>query len=72
MFILAITHEVSQLEKKYRNKISQVCPQCDKSVLAIRINGFYSGDRDRVFLWECPLCANVWRGARPELKNTLI
>jgi len=56
------------LIKKYRNKVSQTCPACEKNVLAIRINGFYAGNRDRVFLWQCPLCDNIWEGARPMLK----
>tara|TARA_R100000353_G_scaffold162002_1_gene122086 strand:- start:499 stop:687 length:189 start_codon:yes stop_codon:yes gene_type:complete len=52
----------------YKDKVSQVCPKCYNRVLAIRINGFYSGSRDRIFLWECPLCECVWKKTRPRLK----
>jgi len=55
--------------KPYRDKISQDCPKCSERVLAIRINGFYAGSRDRIFLWECPLCEEVWRKTRPKLKE---
>ena len=36
--------------KAFQDKISQDCPECDNRVLAIRINGFYAGSRDRIFL----------------------
>ena len=55
--------------KKYRDKVEQKCLDCNSDVLAIRINGFYSGSRERIFLWECPLCANIWRKPRPKLKS---
>ena len=47
--------------KAFRDKISQDCPDCGNRVLAIRINGFYAGSRDRIFLWECPICEAVWK-----------
>jgi hypothetical protein len=52
----------------YQDKISQDCPDCGNRVLAIRINGFYAGSRDRIFLWECPLCESVWKKLKPKLK----
>ena len=57
------------MTKSYRDKISQDCPDCGERVLAIRINGFYAGSRDRIFLWECPLCEAIWRKIRPKLKE---
>ena len=56
------------MTKHYRDKISQDCPKCHHRVLAIRINGFYAGSRDRLFLWECPLCEAVWKKPKPRLK----
>jgi len=55
--------------KTYRDKVEQTCPECDSDVLALRINGFYAGSRERIFLWECPLCGSIWRNARPKLKS---
>jgi hypothetical protein len=45
---------------------------CEASVLAIRINGFYAGSRDRIFLWECPLCEAVWKKPKPEIKKEMM
>ena len=56
----------------YRSKIEQDCPSCGNSVLAVRINGFYAGSRNRIFLWECPLCAHIWRNVRPKVKAVLL
>jgi len=53
---------------KYRAKLEQSCSSCGDAVLAIRINGHYAGSRERIFLWECPLCGNIWRKAKPRLK----
>lgn len=53
--------------KEYRNKVSQTCSECKHDVLAIRINGFYAGDRERIFLWECPVCEHVWKKPRPKV-----
>ncbi len=57
--------------KAFRDKISQDCPDCNNRVLAIRINGFYAGSRDRIFLWECPICEAVWKKTRPKLLREL-
>jgi len=54
---------------KYRAKVEQTCPGCSEAVLAVRINGFYAGSRDRIFIWECPTCGELWRNARPRLKS---
>ena len=54
---------------KYRSKVEQTCPGCEESVLALRINGFYAGSRDRIFIWECPSCGELWKGARLRLKG---
>ena len=59
-------------QRKYTEKVSQRCPKCDSVVLAIRINGFYAGSRERIHLWECPLCASIWRRVRPQLKPVLL
>ncbi len=56
--------------KKYTDKIKQKCPECDLAVIAKRINGFYAGSKQRIFLWECPLCDNIWRRVRPMLKDS--
>lgn len=53
--------------RHYRDKVEQNCPGCEKPVLAVRINGFYAGSRERIFIWECPLCESLWRGVRPRL-----
>ena len=55
--------------KKYQDKVEQSCPSCKLDVLALRINGFYAGSRERIFLWECPSCGSIWRKARPKLKS---
>ena len=57
--------------KHYQNKVEQDCPSCKEPVLAVRINGFYGGSRDRIFLWECPMCLHVWKGVRPRLKSDI-
>jgi hypothetical protein len=57
--------------RKYTDKVSQDCPSCSKRVLAIRINGFYAGSRERIFLWECPLCEAVWRKTQPKINKTI-
>ena len=57
------------LIQTWRAKLEQDCPKCDEAVLALRINGFYAGSRDRIFLWECPLCGGIWRKARARLKT---
>lgn len=51
--------------KAYRNRVMQTCEKCNSDVLAIRINGFYAGSRDRIFLWECPVCQHIWRKPNP-------
>ena len=56
--------------KKYRDKVEQKCLDCNSDVLAIRINGFYSGSRERIFLWECPLCANICVSRKNKNKRT--
>ena len=55
--------------KKYQDKVEQSCPSCKLDVLALRINGFYAGSRDRIFLWECPLCNHIWRKPNPVVKD---
>jgi len=55
--------------KEYRDRVMQTCSSCDTDVLAIRINGFYAGSRDRIFLWECPLCQFIWRKPNPIVVN---
>lgn len=55
--------------RTYRAKVSQICKSCGSEVLALRINGFYAGSRDRIFLWECPSCGDIWRNANPKLKS---
>ena len=55
--------------RTYRAKVSQICKSCNSEVLALRINGFYAGSRDRIFLWECPSCGDIWRNANPKLKG---
>ena len=45
--------------KKYQDKVEQSCPSCKLDVLALRINGFYAGSRERIFLWECPSCGSM-------------
>ena len=57
------------MDAKYRAKVMQDCPGCGDGVLALRINGFYAGSRERIFLWECPACGELWRNARPMLKS---
>jgi hypothetical protein len=57
--------------KAYQDKISQDCPECENRVLAIRINGFYAGSRDRIFLWECPICDAVWKKTQPKVHVSL-
>ena len=56
-------------DTKYRDKVEQNCPKCEAAVLALRLNAFYAGSRERVFLWECPVCAHIWRKVRPKLKS---
>mgnify|MGYP003644839935 FL=1 len=51
--------------KSYRDKVTQTCKKCQTDVLAIRINGFYAGSRDRIFLWECPMCETIWKKPLP-------
>jgi hypothetical protein len=53
----------------YRDKVEQMCIKCEAPVLALRINGFYAGSRERIYLWECPTCGSLWRKARPKLKQ---
>lgn len=55
--------------KNYKDKVLQTCKDCSANVLAIRINGFYAGSRDRIFLWECPICESIWRKPRPVVKD---
>lgn len=55
--------------KAYRDKVTQTCKECQYDVLAIRINGFYAGSRDRIFLWECPVCEHIWRKPNPVVKK---
>jgi len=55
--------------KEYRDQVMQTCSGCDTDVLAIRINGFYAGSRDRIFLWECPMCKFIWRKPKPIVVN---
>jgi hypothetical protein len=55
--------------KAYRDKVTQTCKECQYDVLAIRINGFYAGSRDRIFLWECPVCHHIWRKPNPVVKE---
>ena len=60
---------IGMKSKRYQDKVEQTCPKCKSDVLALRINGFYAGSRERIFLWECPLCDSIWRNARPKLKS---
>lgn len=53
----------------YRDQVEQTCPKCNADILALRINGFYAGSRQRIHLWECPDCGELWRKARPKLKE---
>ena len=53
------------MTKAYRDKITQTCVKCKSDVLAIRINGFYAGSRDRIFFWECPVCEHIWKKPVP-------
>ena len=52
----------------YKDRVAQTCPGCGDDILALRINGFYAGSRERIHLWECPTCGELWRKARPKLK----
>jgi len=54
--------------KAYRDRVMQTCEKCNSDVLAIRINGFYAGSRNRIFLWECPVCQDIWRKPNPTVK----
>jgi len=57
--------KVIEMARAYRDKVSQTCEKCNADVLAIRINGFYAGSRDRMFLWECPVCEHIWKKPVP-------
>lgn len=53
----------------FRDKVLQDCATCGVGVIALRINGFYAGSRERIFLWECSECGDIWRKPRPMLKS---
>jgi len=63
--VLGRITEGDEVMGKLRERLSQKCPSCGKTVVARRLEGRYVNDRDtRVLIWECPLCSRLWRESR--------
>jgi hypothetical protein len=48
---------------KLLDNLSQHCGGCNNKVFAKRIVGKYVREGNRILIWECPECHNLWQGS---------